>query len=605
MNDASQIIATYLRETRPTYALMIDGPWGSGKTYHWLHTVAPEAQSLKAPATKKHFRTAYVSLYGIARVEDISTEIFMALHPALNTQTGKLIRGIGGMLLGPAGDIMEKKLGVKLPNVKVKLADWARMDDAVLCFDDFERCSIPLNELLGHINQYVEHKGARVLILCNEQERAEYQANNYRTMKEKVVGQTVQFRPDHDHVVASVINEYARGSSFHKFLKRHQATLLDLFKRSELDNIRIFTRAIAHLQTVYKAARHCVPEDAGIKERLLRLLVPLTLEFLSGRGSKEELREIAVDGLSVFYAQVLGKDEKPKFFSDYVSRYHNGSLTMTIHSEALFNYVVNGYWDKNAFFAELQKLTAKKEPFDEALERLTQNNPLYLSDEEVRSKTRLLLDAVGRSEISEYVVLFRLFVHSLYWAHWGLIAESRDDIKSLFSMALRNGTDHRLFNFEQYLSDHMSYLGEGDDPDVRQFREAVIASNASQIAARNKGVAEEWVASLRLHPKEAIMKLADDFWDVPILDLVDDAELLEVFQHLPNELKALFRLAFDRRYVKNPSIENIRDQVTGIKRISNRLAAWVGTTTERPRSAGIVIADQLLADMKKVLARLG
>ena len=42
--------------------------------------------------------------------------------------------------------------------------------DYVIVFDDLERCEMPISETLGYINDYVEHKNVKCVIVANEQE---------------------------------------------------------------------------------------------------------------------------------------------------------------------------------------------------------------------------------------------------------------------------------------------------------------------------------------------------------------------------------------------------------------------------------------------------
>ena len=42
--------------------------------------------------------------------------------------------------------------------------------NSILIFDDLERCKIPINDLLGYINQFVEHLNLKVIIVANEKE---------------------------------------------------------------------------------------------------------------------------------------------------------------------------------------------------------------------------------------------------------------------------------------------------------------------------------------------------------------------------------------------------------------------------------------------------
>ena len=43
-------------------------------------------------------------------------------------------------------------------------------DDKVLCFDDLERANVDVIDILGYINNFVEHDHIKTIIICNEKE---------------------------------------------------------------------------------------------------------------------------------------------------------------------------------------------------------------------------------------------------------------------------------------------------------------------------------------------------------------------------------------------------------------------------------------------------
>lgn len=160
MKELCQIVTSYLDDPHVDYALMVVGPWGSGKTFYWRNVLEPEIKKRLVQSTRKPQRVAYVSLYGLMQPEDIDREILFALHPTLGSRGAKVVGSVAQLGL--------KFFGVETEGAKLDIADWTRFDDVVLCFDDLERCSIPVADVLGYINRYVEHKLVKTVLLCNE-----------------------------------------------------------------------------------------------------------------------------------------------------------------------------------------------------------------------------------------------------------------------------------------------------------------------------------------------------------------------------------------------------------------------------------------------------
>jgi KAP family P-loop domain len=74
----------------PHYAVLINGPWGIGKTYlvkQFLKKEIPHAD---------HY--VYISLFGVRARDEIDTALFGSIYPALGSKTAKL----GGRILKTA-----------------------------------------------------------------------------------------------------------------------------------------------------------------------------------------------------------------------------------------------------------------------------------------------------------------------------------------------------------------------------------------------------------------------------------------------------------------------------------------------------------------------
>lgn len=84
---------------------------------------------------------------------------------------------------------------------------------------------MPISEILGYINDYVEHKNVKCVIVANEQEINKkidiskiksrilnmYEENKkYKAIKEKLIGITIKYIPDINKVYYQLIMEYKK-----------------------------------------------------------------------------------------------------------------------------------------------------------------------------------------------------------------------------------------------------------------------------------------------------------------------------------------------------------------------------------------------------------
>ena len=86
MDDLVESILDYIRADYTDYAIMINGEWGSGKTYFWNHKIRNKIEAMQINGKK--YTTIYMSLYGISNLEEISKKIKNRV--GVTTQVGDL-----------------------------------------------------------------------------------------------------------------------------------------------------------------------------------------------------------------------------------------------------------------------------------------------------------------------------------------------------------------------------------------------------------------------------------------------------------------------------------------------------------------------------------
>lgn len=111
----------------------------------------------------------YISLFGVNKTEEIKEKIFFQMAN-ISTQPIQLaIKGATACVNG----LVEKVTGIDVNingDIAYKYAHFKLSKDEVLIFDDVERINIDICELLGFVNEFVEQKQMKVIIVANEKE---------------------------------------------------------------------------------------------------------------------------------------------------------------------------------------------------------------------------------------------------------------------------------------------------------------------------------------------------------------------------------------------------------------------------------------------------
>jgi hypothetical protein len=236
----------------------------------------------------------YVSLYGVTSFRQIDDALFRQLHPVLSSKGMKLAATFGKAVLKAAtrldlnGDGKEDiTVTSNIPDVD--LSEYFKTPaECLLIFDDLERCSLNVSDVLGYINAFVEHEGFKAIIVANEEEVLKREDKLYAEIKEKLIGQTLSVKSDITAALANFL-ELIKQPKTKEYLKQQEPALRLLYSQSETDNLRLLTHALWDFErfTACINEKHWGNEEAvGI---LFRNIIALSIETRSGQLSRPSL----------------------------------------------------------------------------------------------------------------------------------------------------------------------------------------------------------------------------------------------------------------------------------------------------------------------------
>jgi hypothetical protein len=207
----------------PRFAVMLNGPWGIGKTF-----LLKEFLKLVAAGG---LRCLYVSLYGLTSFEEIDDAILRAMYPLLDNKGIQL----AGRAVRAAGKFFRVDLDLAPKDILAK----ANAD--LFVFDDLERCDIPVSRVLGYINEFVEHDTRKVIIVANEKEIRG--GDDYHRIREKVIGKTFEIQSALKQALEtftkSIDDKRARD-----FLESKSENISQIYHQSGLNNLRILQQTM-------------------------------------------------------------------------------------------------------------------------------------------------------------------------------------------------------------------------------------------------------------------------------------------------------------------------------------------------------------------------
>lgn len=350
--DIKNEILDYIKCNESTGALLLTGPWGCGKSF-LMKQIANELNQEKKAAI------SVISLFGLDSISAINKRVKDEYTSFKLGTIGKVARKISKGIATLAKDGLAVA-GIASPGVTglsaasqgltsalsydifgfIDIQNAIGNDDNkrkfVIVFDDLERCGInSKKDLLGAINNFVENKQIKVIIIADEDKISE---DDYIEYKEKLISRTLCMSADYDLIIESIVNHYAETSNgYRDFLIQNKNLLKQVFFESDSNNIRTFKCILADFERVYATWKETdVPTD-NMKWALYTFGAEV---YISKKSKKKEKNP---------------KKPKPAFFTDKNDEQFPNKGK---HKSSFFSFdhwINQGVWDNAQFVEELER----------------------------------------------------------------------------------------------------------------------------------------------------------------------------------------------------------------------------------------------------------
>lgn len=301
------IVTDYLLEDRYTQAILIDGKWGTGKTFFVKEKLIP---TLKNDSSLKYTNIYYLSLYDIKDLNELTNKIYLTLFENFfknkfgekrgKNITNKLNLFSKAINIGLNALNNSNILGFNITKDDLpKFEDLIDLKNISLFLDDVERCKIDINELLSFINTLTEQNNIKVVLIANEEEINYTQFYNnlpekymltlnekidfnklstdnnqkkeqldkeqlidrvhylfsikdlYTKTKEKTIMITIKYNPNFEDLYDTIVEKYCRNKQLQKRLLKYKSTILNIFKQKKHTNIRTLIFGIISIEKLY------------------------------------------------------------------------------------------------------------------------------------------------------------------------------------------------------------------------------------------------------------------------------------------------------------------------------------------------------------------
>lgn len=532
------IFQEYLSKQNENSALLINGVWGSGKTF-FLKTVLTEISK------NNNNELIYVSLNGISSVGEIDREIFVQIAPYLKDKSlvKKVSQPIINFIDATSKYFTKSSLSELFRGMGVDMFDFS---NKVLAFDDLERSKLSVAEVLGYINKFVEHRGIKTLILADESKIDD--RNKYDEIKEKVIGRVLDFKADIPQVIDSLIKLYKENPEFTYFCVQKKDAILDLLKRFKEDNLRVLS---FYIDIVHRLFPFIKTKSDQVHDEILLFCSIFCITFKSGDPFKVYSNPAPHVVTNPFYFAVRVRTRKAEESKTEADLFYDKFLRSTYRNytffQSIYDFIFTGYLNQELLETELEaRKPVDQGPAEKAMMLLIENhNFKNLSDDAFSEQTSVLLDATKNGVYSFYdYVLLSNWLY--FFSEKGLIDQSASEIDTILNEGILLAKSNSQIDPKQ-IENLLHFAQERQESEVMVQKVHEIHKEIENN--KNHDLGQKIIEDLRKDDPKEIKRIFDTYSNpFKFFEYIDPNLFSNLLLSLSNESLGTFTSELEDRY---------------------------------------------------------
>lgn len=429
----------------------------------------------------KRYTTIYMSLYGISNLEDISKKIFIETTQLMDKNLRKYMNANEQTTIpeyAKTGIDMANFFGVTQSGDKVDYAEFFSTDDKVLCFDDLERANVDVIDILGYINNFVEHDHIKTIIICNEKELstklkssnlemktfiATYlldkqdelnkadkpivekiqqkienvfdKANDYERIKEKLIGETFEYAPKFDYIINGILMRYENNPDLIRFLRENTRLIISTFERSGTRNLRILKHALNDFKKIYEMVNKAYPNTSNrVMQTMLIFTIAISFEIKAGKITKDKFMNIKdnEEYKSILVSSRILMDNRQFYIKEFDSNYYYNFKSEYRFFKFIEYYVRTRIFDMKILKENMETIrdTVDTEKLP-AYKRLLTEEYWKISDDEFSKVISDIIEDVKQGNL-KLIDNVKIYAYFSYFSKKNLIDYDIKTIKGIF-----------------------------------------------------------------------------------------------------------------------------------------------------------------------------
>ena len=635
MEDLVESILDYIRSDYTDYAIMINGEWGSGKTYFWNNKIKPKIESMQLNGKK--YTAIYMSLYGISNLEEISKKIFIETTQLMDKNLKKYMDASGVKNIpeyAKTGLDMANFFGVTQNGDRVNYAEFFSTDDKVLCFDDLERANVDVIDILGYINNFVEHDHIKTIIICNEKELStklknnnlemktfiatylldkenklnektdkpmverirdtiEYvfdKANDYERIKEKLIGETFEYVPEFNYIINGLLMRYENCPDLIRFLRENTNLIISTFNKSGTRNLRILKHSLTNFKKIFDMVNKSYPNtNHRVLQTMLIFTIAISFEIKAGKITKDKFVNINdnEEYKAILVSSRVFMDNRQFYIKEFDNNYYYNFKAEYRFFKFIEVYVRTRIFDMKIFKRDMEAIinTVDTDKLP-GYKRLLTEEYWKIADDQFDSVIKEVLEDIKNGNI-ELINVVKLFAYFSHFVKKGLIDYDMRTIKSIFfnGMNVSSLTSSYCPNVEEELSSLA--IEEERSEDMEDILKYFNNINEQLKEKMLKEKADEIFKYIPMRMEQFYDKFDKECMDIPIFKYYDVFQMFQRISCASNEDIVTIKEKLLDRAKRNG--ENLQVELSNLEKLKQVIDDYI--SGKQPTIKLVILQD--------------
>ena len=644
MEDLVESILDYVRSDYTDYAIMINGEWGSGKTYFWNNKIRKKIETMQLNG--KRYTTIYMSLYGISNLEEISKKIFIETTQLMDKNLRKFMDANGQTNIpeyAKTGLDMANFFGVTQNGDKIDYADFFSTDDKVLCFDDLERANVDVIDILGYINNFVEHDHIKTIIICNEkelstklkssnlemktfiatylldkqnelnktdkpmvekiQDKIEHvfdKANDYERIKEKLIGETFEYAPKFDYIINGILMRYENEPDLIRFLRENTRLIINTFERSGTRNLRILKHALNDFKKVFDMVNKSYPNTSHrVMQTMLIFTIAISFEIKAGKVTKNKFMNIKdnEEYKAILVSSRVLMDNRQFYIKEFDNNYYYNFKAEYRFFKFIEYYIRTRIFDMKIFKQDMETIrnTVDTENLP-GYKRLLTEEYWKISDDEFDGVIEDIMKDIKEGNL-ELIDIVKIYAYFSYFSRKGLIDYDIKTLKNVFFDGMNKSS--LKSEYCQNVNEELAKIAiEEFAEDMEEILKHFDNLNNQLLDKKYREMAEDVFKCIPMKMEQFYEKFDKQCMQMPIFKYYDSYQLFQRISCASNEDIVLIKEKLvDRVERYQEQIEPEMKNIKLLKQIMDDYLKDKGTTIK------IVMLREFSKDLGYILGK--